>query len=61
MDIVISGQKHMSHFLEKVSGNITSKKYKLIENKTTIFFHESIVCPFVNFRINKSSFEISSI
>ena len=43
MDIVISGQKYMlGHFLEKVSGNITSKKYKLIENKA-IFFHESIV------------------
>ena len=58
---VISGQKYMlGHFLEKVNGNISSKKYKLIENQTTIFFHESIVCFFVNFRISKSSFEISS-
>ena len=61
MDIVISGQKYiLSRFLEKVSGNITSKTYKLTENKTTIFFHESIVYLFVNYSINKSSFEISS-
>ena len=39
---VTSGQKYMvGHFLEKVNDNITSKKYKLIENDT-IFFHESI-------------------
>ena len=50
----------LGHFLEKVNGNITSKKYKLIKNKTSIFFHASIVYPFVNFRINRSSFEISS-
>lgn len=50
----------LGDFLEKVNDNITSKKYKLIENKTTIFFHKSIVYPFVNFSINKSSIEISS-
>ena len=45
IDIVISGQKYvLSHFLEKVSGNITSEKCKLTEDKTTIFFHESIYC-----------------
>ena len=39
MDIVIFGQKYLlSHFLEKVSGNITSKKHKRTGNKTTIFF-----------------------
>ena len=47
-----------SHFLEKVNGNITRKKYKFIENKATIIFHESIIYPFENFRIH--SFEISS-
>ena len=36
---VISGQKYiLGHFLEKVNDNITSKKYKLIESKTIIFF-----------------------
>ena len=50
----------LGHFLEKVNDNITRKKYKLIQNKTTTFFHESIVYPFVNFSINKSSIEISS-
>ena len=35
MNIVKSGQKYtVGHFLEKINGNITSKKYKLIENKT---------------------------
>ena len=50
----------LGHFLDKVNDNITSKNYKLVEDKTTIFFHGSIVYSFVNFRINKSNFEISS-
>ena len=33
---------------------------KVQKKKTAIFFHEAIVYPFMNFRINKSSFEISS-
>ena len=46
----------LGHFLEKVNGNITSKKYKRIENKT-FFFFESNAFSIVNFRINKSSFK----
>ena len=38
MDIAIYGQKYMlGPSLEKVNGNITSKKYKLTEKETTIF------------------------
>ena len=36
---VTSGQKYMlGHFLEMISDNITSKLYKLMEKKETIFF-----------------------
>ena len=57
MNIVKSGQKYtVGHFLEKINGNITSTNLLKIRH----FFHDSIVYPFVNFRINKSSFEISS-
>ena len=57
--IVTPGQKYMlGHFLEQVSGHITSKTLKLID-KEMIFYRESLVHVFVNVMEKKGKYIIS--